>query len=614
MVGRVARLVGLVALVWMATAGRAEAQLGALISPGKLSKAHAALEGISSCQKCHEQGQRVTAGKCLACHAPVASRIEKKVGVHKDVKGDCVTCHAEHGGVDGVLRPFDEARFDHAAVTGFALSGKHTLGTSQCAACHKVRSFLTLSSACVSCHVDVHKGSLGTTCTTCHSIRTAFKDLSGQFDHTKARFQLVGAHRTVACESCHVNKVFRGVKFASCTDCHRDPHAQKFGTTCTSCHTNTTWRTKQIDHAKTAFPLVGKHTAVDCAACHKQSALRVKPKADTCASCHVDIHKGTFKQDCKACHSEAGWTGSAFDHAQTRFPLTGRHDGLTCVKCHTTVSLTARTASSRSADFRGLKTECASCHADVHQSTLGTACQTCHSSSTFKVNAFAHARFPDFFGGQHASLTCNQCHAPAPVARPVRTGAPVVANFKTATTTCVGCHKDVHLGQEGAACETCHTVQTPKFAIPGFAHDTRTAFALTGKHAGVTCTGCHKPETGVFPAGTGTAIRLKGIGQECRSCHADVHLGQIAGRCESCHVTSSFKVASYRHQNRSLSTFFVGKHARAACNDCHKPATAKFPAGTGTAVRFALDSRCVACHTDIHRGSLGPNCANCHRP
>jgi hypothetical protein len=190
----------------------------------------------------------------------------------------------------------------------------------------------------------------------------------------------------------------------------------------------------------------------------------------------------------------------------------------------------------------------------------------------------------------------------------------VVANFKTATTTCVSCHKDVHLGQEGALCETCHTVQTPKFAVAVFAHDAKTTFALTGKHSTVTCAGCHKPETGVFPAGAGTAVRLKGVGKECRACHADVHLGQVADRCESCHATTSFKVASYKHQNRSLSTLFVGKHARAACVACHKPATGKFPKGTGTAVRFAVDSKCVACHTDVHRGALGPKCANCHKP
>ena len=84
---------GMALLVWLRVCGRAEAQLGALLSPGPLAKPHAELEGISNCQKCHEQGRKVTAEKCLTCHAPVADRIARRVGVHKDVKTDCVTCH-----------------------------------------------------------------------------------------------------------------------------------------------------------------------------------------------------------------------------------------------------------------------------------------------------------------------------------------------------------------------------------------------------------------------------------------------------------------------------------------------------------------------------------------
>ncbi len=92
--------------------------LGNLLSPGKLSKPHAKLEGLDNCQKCHEPGRKVTAEKCLACHQPVAERIAAKKGVHRDVRGDCVSCHVEHAGVDAELRPFDPKTFDHKAETG----------------------------------------------------------------------------------------------------------------------------------------------------------------------------------------------------------------------------------------------------------------------------------------------------------------------------------------------------------------------------------------------------------------------------------------------------------------------------------------------------------------
>jgi cytochrome c7-like protein len=614
-VHRLAATAAVALLVWAVGAGRAEAQLGALLSPGKLSQPHAQLEGISNCQKCHEQGRRTTPAKCLACHAPIADRMARRVGVHKDVKGDCAVCHSDHAGIDGELRPFDVRQFDHAADAGFPLTGKHATVASQCAACHKVRSFLTLSSGCASCHADVHKGTLGSNCTTCHSTQTAFKDLSGRFDHTKARFNLVGAHRTVACESCHTNKTFRGLAFDSCTDCHRDPHVQKFGPTCATCHTNDSWRTRRVDHTRTSFPLLGRHTTTECAACHKQPAMKVKPRAATCASCHVDVHKGTFTQDCKACHSESGFSKAPFDHSKTRFELTGKHQALTCQKCHTTVSLAARAPASRTADYRGLKTTCVSCHTDVHQAELGSACESCHTSTTFKRATFTHTRQPDFFTGQHAPVACDRCHVPDPPTTPARTGAQVLAiKFTRATTTCATCHADVHLGQVGTQCEACHTVTTANFAVSGFAHDTRTAFPLAGRHATVTCAACHKVETARFPAGKGTARRLTGVPAECRACHADVHLGQLGVRCETCHQPTSFTLEAYRHQNATPAAFFAGRHVRATCEACHKPVTARFPSGEGTAVQFSVDRSCVSCHRDVHRGALGPDCARCHKP
>ena len=330
-------VVGVMAVVsWIGLGGRAEAQLGALVSPGRLAKAHASLEGISNCLKCHEQGKKVTAQKCLACHAPIAERIARKAGVHGSATTDCVTCHAEHAGLDAELRPFETKAFNHATVTGFPLDGKHTSSTDQCAACHKGRSFVTLSSTCASCHADVHKGSLGASCASCHPTNAAFKGIGKQFDHSKTAFQLAGAHKAVACVGCHTNNAaFKGVKFASCTDCHRDPHKPSLGAACTSCHTNDTWRTKTVNHSRTAFALDGRHVDVACASCHTQPAMKVKVPSDTCAACHADVHSGTFRQDCQACHSTSGFDKAPFDHTQTKFPLTAAHESLACSKCHT---------------------------------------------------------------------------------------------------------------------------------------------------------------------------------------------------------------------------------------------------------------------------------------
>jgi hypothetical protein len=619
---RVAGVVGAV-VVLLLSAGRVEAQLGALVSPGRLARAHAAIEGIANCQSCHERGQRVTAQKCLACHRPIAERISRRFGVHKDVKEDCVACHAEHAGVDGELRPFDQAAFDHAAVTGFALTGRHAPTAAGCAACHKTRSFLALSPACSSCHEDVHKGALGTTCTTCHSTGAAFRDARTGFDHAATRFALEGAHAAVPCASCHRGQTYRGIAFASCTDCHQDPHRWARGApssgltaarttatsrTCTACHTTTTWRSRTVNHdTETAFPLKGRHATVDCAKCHTQPALKVKPRSDTCAACHADVHRGAFREDCGACHNESGFRSAPFDHAKTAFALTGAHDPLACVACH-------KRTGQAFVDFRGLSSECTSCHADPHRGELGATCQSCHSTTTFRLPGYVHPRLPEFFAGRHATVTCGGCHVPDPLTEPIRSDQSAVrVRYRAATTACASCHRDVHLGQTGADCERCHTVEAAAFRIADFPH-ARTAFPLTGKHATVACAACHTTQTATFPAGHGTAVRWSGLSTTCSACHADVHLGQLGTDCGSCHRQDAFRVPEYRHRRASLDAFFVGRHRQAACEACHPRVTSQFPSGAGTAVRYQTDTRCVSCHTDVHRGSLGPDCARCHKP
>jgi hypothetical protein len=344
--------------------------------------------------------------------------------------------------------------------------------------------------------------------------------------------------------------------------------------------------------------------------------MRAKPQAGTCADCHVDVHRGTFRQDCKTCHSESSFENAPFDHAKTKFSLTGSHGALACVACHKDVVTTGVPRSERVADFRGLKTACTSCHRDVHSGQLGAQCETCHTTSNFHIRTYTHTRFSEFFAGEHAPVACDRCHVREAARRAADASAPLLdVTFKNLPTSCATCHRDVHLGQEGTNCEACHNVQTAKFAASGFAHE-KTAFPLTGRHGAVRCDQCHKPETGGFPARSGTAVRYKGVPAECRACHADVHLGQLAATCENCHTTTTFKQERYKHRSTSLAAtgFFSGRHAAASCEQCHKPVAGRFPAGNGTAIQYRLDPQCVTCHRDVHFGALGSTCERCHHP
>jgi hypothetical protein len=643
----------------------AYAQLGALVSPGRLSRAHSSLEGIGNCLQCHSAGRGIAAEKCLTCHKPVAERITQRKGVHRSVTTDCVACHVEHAGVDAELRPFNTERFNHRTDTGFPIDGLHAPLAANCATCHKARSFLTASPSCSSCHTDAHKGSLGPNCATCHTTSVRFAESRTRFDHGRTAFPLAGAHSSVSCASCHTTRTsYKIAGFTSCASCHTDPHRDRFGTNCSSCHTPRAWKTTRVDHARTAFPLRGAHGSVQCVSCHVKPALQVKTQSDTCASCHSDPHRGVFKQDCASCHTETTFKKSGpagpggFDHSSTRFPLVDAHTPLACSSCHTGQSASSfsprgaappstpskgtplRGAAPRPpvpssarqvADFRGLRTECVSCHTDAHQAELGTSCETCHTARTFQVSAFRHAKQRPFFEGQHAALRCAQCHttaygaASAPAAstrtaaattQPVRSTTPptvVRTGFTLASETCVSCHTDSHLGQVGARCETCHTVETAMFAVTNFQH-ARTRFPLTARHAPLQCEACHAVVTQTFPGGHGTARRLTGIGTECASCHKDVHNAELGPDCQSCHSADTFSIKRYTHRRAHLlRTFFTGRHTT-TCSGCHKPAAVRTGAPAAVLASYKASTACVTCHTDVHRGALGPRCESCHKP
>ena len=611
--------------------GSASAQLGALVSPGRLNKAHAELEGITQCWSCHTAGRQVAADKCLSCHEPVARRIAAKRGVHRNVTTDCVSCHVEHAGVNSELRPFDQKAFDHNAETAFALDGLHATPSATCASCHTTRTFLNASTRCSTCHDDPHKGTLGTTCATCHPTDVAFARTKERFDHSSTTFQLTGAHAGATCESCHANGNYKRAAPATCATCHTDPHERQFGATCSTCHGTTSWATTRVNHQRTDFPLVGSHTKVACASCHTGPSTSAPVRHDTCATCHQDPHLGTFKEDCASCHNETTFTKGTFDHSTTTFPLVDGHVGPTCIACHKQSAVVAPVAArpaarpsatrlTRTFDFKGLGTACASCHADPHKAELGTTCQSCHSSKTFRVDRFTHTTTPaPFFEGAHTEVRCEQCHvptgqeAPAAVAPGATPRLPALGLART-STVCASCHTDPHLGQVGARCESCHAINAPKFAVTGFSH-ADTEFPLTGKHAPLLCDACHKTETARFPASSGTAVRLTGIGTSCAVCHEDPHASQLGTTCDQCHSAETFRLPTYAHKNaRTLKWFFAGPHQAASCETCHKTRPPGPRATTlAPVVAYNLTTTCTNCHEDRHRGALGTRCESCHR-
>lgn len=587
----------------------------AQMSPGELSKAHQALDTPLRCGACHEFGARRAQFRCLECHGEIQRRLEEKRGYHarvvkgsgREASNDCARCHSEHNGRNHrlVRWPRPQAQFDHREA-GWALEGKHA--RLDCRQCHQEsritaedrgvlrranpgQSFAGLNGKCASCHRDEHRGDLGQDCRRCHSAE-AWKPAPG-FWHDASRYPLTGRHRSVECSRCHKPILALGshvqyrnfVQFETCRSCHADAHGGAFAGGCDQCHTTEGWKGARVagrfDHGRTAFPLRGRHAAVDCRKCHRSENFRTPVAHGRCLDCHQDRHGGQFAHraggECAPCHSETGWKPARFgreEHGSTKFPLKGGHAAVECAKCHAT--------GNGRVDYHPGFESCRNCHRDEHGGQFAALphqnrCERCHQDAGWHVIRYTvrdhqSCRFP--LSGAHAAVACAECHK----------GSGAGRVFRFAGIACASCHQDPHRTLENIAagarlsaaseqwgCESCHTPRAWNETAE-FDHG-RTRFALAGRHKGTPCKGCHKPSL----LGARRMLAFRGTPQDCAACHADPHLGQFSagegkpGGCGACHTASSWMPTGFDHQRHS--TFpLTGAHVDVPCRLCH-PAT-----------------------------------------
>lgn len=509
----------------------------AQISPGDLSKAHAELEGVSNCTKCHSAGKKVLNQKCLDCHKEIKANILSKKGYHAsaEVKGkDCATCHNEHHGRNFQITRFDKNNFNHAK-TGFTLKGQHA--KEDCKACHKPAyikdaklrknqgTYLGLDQSCLSCHDDYHQGKMSSNCTDCHSFNS-FKNAKA-FDHNKTRFPLLGEHINLSCAECHKTEIvngkpaqkYTGMAFGNCNACHKDAHNNRFGQNCKQCHSEVSFHTiKRIntfDHDKTRFKLVGKHKLVDCKECHKTN-LTDPLKHERCTDCHTDYHKKQFAKnnitpDCNECHSVYGFNPSEYTidrHNQTKFKLEGAHAATSCTECH---------KKQKDWSFRNIGNQCIDCHENEHKGFISAKflpnddCTVCHSVNSWTNVSFDHDKTKFKLEGAHVQQTCAACHY-----RKDENGIKK-QQFEGIPVECSSCHKDEHAGQFAingkTDCAKCH--ESDKWENSKFDHNT-SRFKIDGEHVGVKCEECHKPVINE----KGSYIEYKFDNIDCAKCHS----------------------------------------------------------------------------------------------
>jgi hypothetical protein len=363
----------------------------------------------------------------------------------------------------------------------------------------------------------------------------------------------------------------------------------------------------QFDHSKTAFPLLGKHRAVDCAACHRSGDFKAPVAHTFCADCHrPDPHSGQFAKrkdgdKCESCHTVEGFKPAKFtvqDHASSGYPLEGAHFKVACSACHIPAG--------KATKFKIKFAQCTDCHKDTHAGQFAAApilnrCESCHTVKSFAPSSFTLARHKQarfILVDAHLAVPCADCHQ----AKRKNASSPVPYHFQE--LSCTTCHEDVHRGQfskqmaakrrdgRTAGCEACHGVKD-WHDVTKFDHD-QTAFALTGTHKGVACMDCHKPpnmETNL------RNVSFQSAPTQCDRCHEDPHGRQFAHNgvvpaCDQCHRTMKWKPSLFDHEKTAFS--LKGAHEQVQCRACHKETRE----ADGKQVLFykPTPKECAACH------------------
>ncbi len=603
----------------------------AQISPGTLSRAHADLSGPTKCGVCHIFGAGTPRFRCLSCHVEIRTRISGGRGYHArvvkntQVHEDCARCHTEHYGENFNIVKWETSKseFDHRQ-TGYPLVGKHA-GLA-CERCHDAQhivkaeraiirvkdgnhTLLGLTPACTNCHTDEHRGQLGADCARCHTLE-AWKPASG-FDHSSSNYPLTGLHEKVACAQCHKPRTedakvfvpYKEIPFATCADCHQDPHRGSFTAPCQVCHVTAGWKMLKttsaisFDHDKTNFPLHGAHAKTACYDCHKGSDFKQPIAHNLCSNCHnPDPHQGQFRgQDCGKCHGEDVFKPSLFNvsmHQKSAYPLMGQHTAVECAKCHIPAGKETRYKISYAA--------CLDCHKDAHAGQFGNKrwankCEQCHTVDGFRPSTFTLARHQQtrfqLLGG-HLATACGECHR----SETVQASAPPTERYHFHSISCIECHRDPHQGDSAAnaqrGCEVCHNVRSWKDTA-AFDH-AQTRFDLRGAHRSVGCLECHKPVIGQGPK----LISFQDTPTACGGCHEDVHGGQFPRKgntvdCATCHSLVAWKPSIFDHEKQA-SFSLQGAHERVPCADCHLQKVAL--KGREVVVYKNALKRCVDCH------------------
>jgi hypothetical protein len=307
---------------------------------------------------------------------------------------------------------------------------------------------------------------------------------------------------------------------------------------------------------------------------------------------------GNLNVPCQNCHTADAWRPiravPEFDHNQTRYPLRGMHQAVTCIQCHVKPV------------FTNVGQRCQDCHADIHRRQLGANCEQCHTVRGWQVSVQQiqqHInRFP--LTGAHAAVDCDACH---------KGGAN--SKFQTMSTACFSCHTaDFKAATSpnhaaagfGTTCDSCHG--TDNWLNVKFDHGS-VGFPLSGGHAVPPrqCADCHINNNYNITSTACVTCHLKDYQGASNPNHVAAGFSQT---CNLCHNTTSWSNASFNHSQTGFPLTGMHTVPPRQCTDCHVNGNYNL-----------TSTNCITCHLKDYQGTTNPNhvssnfpqtCDSCH--
>ena len=553
--------------------------------------------------------------ECGSCHLTDKFKFTNQSGtappsmVHTAVASlKCSSCHENTmtgwpGVPPTVLRPLTEANGATHPVSG------------ECSDCHKSTTTFKGAGNFPANHIPLTNGT-NSNCSTCHANASNFATYAMD----------VAGHALVSgvCSTCHA----AGKSFANMappTLVQPPANHVPFGAAaCESCHSNASFAVGgfKFSNASGNAPPAMVHSAVAsaaCGSCHAQGQSWVgAPPTIVEPAKHIPIGNTV----CTSCHTAGNFASFVIPNAVPPMNHTGFSSG--CALCHgagkTDVGVTPKVTVTLPAN---------------HIPTGNTACEGCHSNSTFNSFVFTNASGTAPSSMVHTVVTtivCSTCHekGKTDIGAPATKVRPALKADGTAHVT-------------AGECSTCHFNTTsfkgatdlPAGHIPLPAADNNN------------CALCHL-NAATYSTATMNHVN---ISANCAQCHAANltfagtwttplvappanHIAFGAAACESCHSNTNFTVpGGFKFTNASGTVPPAMVHAAvssAACGSCHglgqswvgTPPTVVEPANHIPIGNTA----CTNCHTagnyasfvipnavpPMNHAGFSSGCATCH--